>query len=132
MGDEVTERHGEAFEFDEQLTVVGPKLAAGDAPRTLRSTLDPDGAAMQSVPLADTAGTVRLLNMVNSLDTPVCHVETRRWEGLRGDLPDVVRVYTISMDLPFAQARWQRGRGCRAPGALRAQDERSGATTACC
>src|SRR2546423_1137938 len=57
------------------------------------------------------AGTVRLLNVVNSLDTPVCHVETRRWEGLRGDLPAGTTVYTISMDLPFAQARWQTAEG---------------------
>jgi thiol peroxidase len=49
---------------------------------------------------------VRLLNVINSLDTPVCHVETRRWEELRADLPDEVTLYTISMDLPFAQARW--------------------------
>jgi thiol peroxidase len=50
---------------------------------------------------------VRLLNVVNSLDTPVCHAETRRWETLRGDLPANVRVYTVSMDLPYALARWQ-------------------------
>ena len=60
---------------------------------------------MQSVRLADTAGKVRLLNIVNSLDTPVCEVETRRWERLRGGLPDVV-LYTVSMDLPWAMARW--------------------------
>jgi len=63
---------------------------------------------MREVSLADSAGNVRLLNVVNSLDTPVCHVETRRWEQLRADLPADVRVYTISMDLPFAQARWRR------------------------
>jgi thiol peroxidase len=62
---------------------------------------------MNSVRLADSAGHVRLLNVINSLDTPVCHVETRRWEGLRSDLPPDVIVYTVSMDLPYAQARWQ-------------------------
>ena len=30
---------------------------------------------------------MRLLNVINSIDTPVCHIETRRWDGLRGDLP---------------------------------------------
>jgi thiol peroxidase len=48
-----------------------------------------------------------LLNIINSLDTPVCHVETQRWEKIRADLPADVVVYTVSMDLPFAQARWQ-------------------------
>ena len=99
------ERTGEAFEFDEQLTVVGPKLAPGD--RAPAFALDHwDGSAMQRVSLADTADKVRLLNVVNSLDTPVCEVETRRWERLRADLPADVVLYTVSMDLPWAMARW--------------------------
>ena len=61
---------------------------------------------MRQVRLSDTSGTVRLLNVINSLDTPVCHVETRRWDELRANLPDAVTLYTISMDLPFAQERW--------------------------
>ena len=56
--------------------------------------------------LVESAGSVRLLNVVNSLDTPVCGVETRRWEELRRGLPDNVRVCTVSMDLPFAQSRF--------------------------
>ena len=35
------------------------------------------------VRLGDASGRVRLLNVVNSIDTPVCHIETRRWDGLR-------------------------------------------------
>lgn len=100
------ERTGEAYELDEQLTVVGRKLQSGDpAPDFALDSFD--GEAMQTVRLADSAGTVRLLNVINSLDTPVCHVETHRWERLRAALPPNVRVYTVSMDLPFAQARWQ-------------------------
>ena len=101
------ERTNEAFEFAEQLTVVGGKLQPGDpAPDFTLDRFDPETGAMQTARLADSAGKVRLLNVVNSLDTPVCHVETRRWEELRGDLPADLVVYTISMDLPFAQARW--------------------------
>jgi thiol peroxidase len=66
---------------------------------------------MQIVQLTDSAGHVRLLNVVNSLDTPVCHVETRHWEAVRTDLPPTVLLYTISMDLLYAQARWQRAEG---------------------
>lgn len=100
------ERTGEAFEFDEKLTVVGDKLEAGEQAPDF--TLDHfDGNAMQSVSLHDTNGKVRLLNVINSLDTPVCHVETRKWDQLRSDLPSDAIVYTISMDLPFAQSRWQ-------------------------
>jgi thiol peroxidase len=107
--DGVSERRGEAYEFDERLTVVGRRLADGAAAPAFRlACLDRESDEMQEVALADSAGEVRLLNVVNSLDTPVCHVETRRWEQLRAALAPGVRVYTISMDLPFAQARWRR------------------------
>ncbi|MBV9864171.1 MAG: thiol peroxidase [Abitibacteriaceae bacterium] len=108
------ERTGEAFEFGEQLTVVGSKLKPGDAapPFTL-DYFNPTTNAMESVSLADSAGQVRLLNVINSLDTPVCHVETRRWESSRAELPANVQVYSISMDLPFAAARWQTAEGVK-------------------
>lgn len=103
----MTERTGEAFEFDERLTVVGRKLEPGDrAPDFELAHLDPSTDAVRMVSLVESAGSVRLLNVVNSLDTPVCGVETRRWEELRRGLPDNVRVCTVSMDLPFAQSRF--------------------------
>jgi thiol peroxidase len=102
------ERIGEAFELGERLTVVGPKLRPGDAaPDFALDHFDAAAGQMRAVRLADSAGSVRVLSVVNSLDTQVCHIETRRWEGLRADLPPGVILYTISMDLPYAQARWQ-------------------------
>jgi thioredoxin-dependent peroxiredoxin len=102
------ERIGEAFELAEQLTVVGDQLAPGDsAPDFALDHFNPVTQAMETISLRDSAGCVVLLNVINSLDTPVCHIETRRWENLRADLPPDTVVFTISMDLPFAQARWQ-------------------------
>jgi len=99
------ERIGEAYELGEQLTVVGRKLDVGKPAPGFE--LDHfDGDTISTIRLSDSAGSVRLLNVVNSLDTPVCDVETRRWDELRGELPDGVVLYTISMDLPFAQSRW--------------------------
>jgi len=104
----MSERVGEAYELGEQLTVVGPRLQVGDrAPDFALESLDPAAGAMQTVRLSDSSGRVRLLNVINSVDTPVCHIETRRWEGLRGDLPSNVVLATVSMDLPFALARWR-------------------------
>lgn len=101
-------RTGEAFEGDERLSVVGRTLRPGDpAPDFTLDSLDPAGGTIRQVRLADSAGRVRLLNVINSLDTPVCHLETKRWERARDDLPADVVIYTVSMDLPFAQARWQ-------------------------
>ena len=102
------ERTGEAYELGEQLTVVGRKLTPGEpAPDFALDSFDAATGTMRTVRLADSAGTVRLLTIINSLDTPVCHVETHRWDAVRADLPPNVTLYTVSMDLPFAQARWQ-------------------------
>ena len=110
------ERVGEAFEMDERLTVVGSKLPVGAAaPAFELDWLNPDDSAIHSVRLEDSQGRVRLLTLVNSLDTPVCHIGTRRWDALRAELSPAVVVYTVSMDLPFAQERWARGEGVSHP-----------------
>src|SRR5262245_14339854 len=101
------ERTGEAFELGERLTVVGRKLQPGEtAPNFTLDYMNPNDGEMSVVGLADSVGTIRLLNVINSIDTPVCHLETHHWDQLRTELPPGVTVYTISMDLPFAQARW--------------------------
>ena len=40
-----------------------------------------------------------------SLDTPVCDAQTKRFNEEAAKLPGV-EIFTISMDLPFAQKRW--------------------------
>lgn len=108
----VVERLGEAFEFDVQLTVVGKKLEPGDtAPDFTLDWLNPETSMPEPITLSDSAGSIRLLNVVNSLDTPVCQVETRTWDQLMTDLPPGLQVFTITMDLPFAIERWTRESG---------------------
>jgi thiol peroxidase len=112
MDEPLSERHGEAFELGEHLTVVGRKLQPGEfAPDFALETFDTETGALRTVRLADTSGSIRVLNVVNSLDTPVCQRETRQWDSLRADLSDAVVLLTISMDLPFAQARWNAAEG---------------------
>jgi thiol peroxidase len=68
------ERTGEAFELGEQLTVVGKKLQPGDpAPAFTLDYVDPGDGSAGQIRRADSAGHIRLLNIVNSLDTPVSH-----------------------------------------------------------
>jgi thiol peroxidase len=102
-------RAGEAFEGDIRLTISGDQLRVGDAaPDFALDALGPGEAVPREITLASGAGRVRLLHVVNSLDTPVCHVGAHRFEQLRtAELPANVDVYTVSMDLPFAQARWR-------------------------
>jgi thiol peroxidase len=83
------------------MTLIGPELKIGDrAPEfvCVDNTLKP-------VRLADTAGRVRIFSVVPSLDTPVCDAQTRRFNEEAARMPDV-DIYTISVDLPFAQKRW--------------------------
>jgi thiol peroxidase len=47
----------------------------------------------------------KLIVAVPSLDTSVCDAEVRRFNSEAASLPNIT-VITISMDLPFAQARW--------------------------
>ena len=55
--------------------------------------------------LADFAGKKKILNVVPSLDTPVCQLSARTFNASVAERADVA-VLTISADLPFAQARF--------------------------
>jgi thioredoxin-dependent peroxiredoxin len=57
-------------------------------------------------PLAETAGQVRILAAVPSLDTSTCSLETRRFNQEAAALADDIVIITISTDLPPAQKRW--------------------------
>ena len=84
------------------LTLLGPELKVGDrAPDFSLVTNE-----MQPVTLADYKGMALALVSVPSLDTPVCAVDTRRFNAEAAKLDASVRILTISMDLPFAQKRW--------------------------
>jgi len=102
MGD--TE-HPEAFRRGERpLTGVGHQLRPGDeAPDAV---LAGKGFVPEAVRLSDYRGRVLILSCVPSLDTRVCDIETRRWERERQGLEGPIEILTVSMDLPFAQARW--------------------------
>ncbi len=60
---------------------------------------------MTDYSLSSAAGKTRIIASVPSLDTPVCDLETRRFNQEAAALPNV-EIVVISMDLPFAQKRW--------------------------
>ena len=100
-------------------TLIGPELKSGQRAPDFELV----GADLKPVTLQDTAGKVRVFSVVPSLDTPVCDTMTRRFNTEAAGLPDV-RIYTVSMDLPFAQSRW-----CAAAGVdnlVMLSDHRSG------
>jgi len=104
------ERMGEITFQGNPLTAIGPRLAVGEkAPEfeLLANDLSP-------VNLSDSAGKVRLLLSVPSLDTPVCDMETRKFNEQLDGLGAGVIGYAVSADLPFAQARWCGAAGIKA------------------
>jgi len=62
--------------------------------------------SLQPVRLSDARGKVIILSAVPSVDTPVCDTETRRFNEEASKLGEGIEVWTLSMDLPFAQKRW--------------------------
>ena len=84
------------------LTLVGGELKVGDkAPDAV--LLDNDLAPLS---ISSFKGKVLLLSSVPSLDTPVCDMETRRFNTEAAGLGPDAAVVTVSTDLPFAQKRW--------------------------
>ena len=74
---------------------------------------------MKPVKLSAYRGKVVVLSVVPSLDTPVCDMQTRRFNTEATGLGDDVVILTVSMDLPFAQKRWCGAAGVRACASLR-------------
>jgi thiol peroxidase len=66
----------------------------------------------------------RVYVSVPSIDTQVCDVEVRKFNQEATKLQDV-KIYTISMDLPFAQARWCGNAGIEAVQTLSDYKDRS-------
>ena len=83
------------------LTLVGPEVTVGSKAPDFTVT----GQDLSPVSLAAGKGKVRIISVVPSIDTPVCDQQTRRFNQEAATLPGV-EIWTISMDLPFAQKRW--------------------------
>ncbi len=98
----MAERAG-AISFQGQpLTLLGEPKGEGDKAPDVE-LLDND---LNPVTLSKWAGKVRVIATVPSLDTPVCDLETRRFNSEASALGEGVVILTVSMDLPFAQKRW--------------------------
>jgi len=84
------------------LTLLGSQLKVGDqAPEF--ELFDNE---LSKVKMSSFSGKICVISSVPSLDTPVCDIETRRFNEESGNLDSDVIIITISMDLPFAQKRW--------------------------
>lgn len=90
------------------VTLAGKEIQVGDTAPNF-TVLSND---LKEVSLSDYDGKVKLIAAVPSVDTGVCAQETRRFNEEAANLENV-QVLTISMDLPFAQARWCAAEGIK-------------------
>jgi len=83
------------------MTLIGPELKVGDSAPDFSVVDD----SLKDVNLATTGTGTRIFSVVPSLDTPVCDAQTKRFNEESARLPGV-QIFTVSMDLPFAQKRF--------------------------
>src|SRR6478672_6976336 len=95
------ERPGATTMKGNPLTLIGPELKPGD-PAPDFAVID---KGLKPVTLKSTGPAIRIFSVIPSLDTPVCDAQTKRFNEEAAKLPDI-KIYTVSMDLPFAQSRW--------------------------
>jgi len=83
------------------LTLVGESIKVGQ--------IAPDFTVfnneLKPVKLSDFAGTKRILSIMPSIDTPVCALQTKKFNEEAAKLENV-KVITLSVDLPFALGRF--------------------------
>ena len=103
------------------VTLVGPDINVGDKAPDFKVVDN----GLQPVTLETAKGKVQLIAVVPSIDTGVCDTMTRKFNQDAAALPDNVAVYTISVDLPFAQGRWCGNAGIERVKTLSDYQERS-------
>ena len=88
---------------EKDVTIIGDDIEVGQqAPEFTAHTQDYSLVPM----LEHTAGKVRIIAAVPSLQTSVCDRETRRFNEEASKLSDDIAIITISTDLPVFQANW--------------------------
>jgi thioredoxin-dependent peroxiredoxin len=84
------------------VTLIGNEVKVGDNAPDFKVLAND----LSEVTLKDVEGKIVLFSVVPSLDTGVCDQQTRKFNEVAAELGGNVVVYTVSMDLPFAQKRW--------------------------
>jgi len=98
----MSERSGIVTAGGNPVTLVGNEVKVGDRAPDFTAI----GNDMTPVAFSSFGSKIRVITAVPSLDTDVCSTEVARFNMEAGKLGDGVAIVTVSMDLPFAQARW--------------------------
>lgn len=91
---------------NDPVTLLGNEVKVGDSAPDFTVI----GNDLSEKTLKDFDGKAKIISVVPSVDTGVCAMQTKRFNE-EADKLDNVQILTISMDLPFAQARWCSAEG---------------------
>ena len=100
--DQLPQKKGLVTAKGNPLTLLGKELKVGDkAPdfQVVDNSLSP-------VKLTDFTGKVVLLSVTPSIDTGICDLQAKRFNRMATEVSGDVVILSISVDLPFALARW--------------------------
>jgi len=86
------------------MTLAGQEVKAGQQAPDF--TLNYFEGGLKSIKLSDLKGKPAFISVVPSLDTPVCQLQTKKFNEQLGALGDKVTALTVSRDLPFAMNRF--------------------------
>ena len=108
--DSIVERTGAVTFKGNPMTLLGAELRVGDpAPELALTAGDLSRVTLDA--LLEGGTKAAMLIVVPSLDTGVCSTEAQTFNRRIGELPDGVTAAVVSLDLPFAQARWCGAQG---------------------
>ncbi|MGC4006232.1 MAG: thiol peroxidase [Pirellulales bacterium] len=99
------ERAGAVTFKGNPLTLVGPEVKAGQAAPEFHLKSYEQGG-MQTIDNASIKGKPTIISVVPSLDTPVCQIQTKKFNEQLGAYGDKINALTVSLDLPFAMNRF--------------------------
>jgi len=89
--------------YDKEVGVAGPQLQVGQqAPEF--TTVAMDWSEVNG--LQSTAGKVRIIGALPSLNSSVCDRETRRFNQEAAGLSEDIAIIMVSMDLPYTLKNW--------------------------
>ena len=97
------ERKGVYTFRNRDVTVIGEDVKPGNLAAEFE-VLNQDFEVVKG--LESTAGKVRIIAAIPSLETSVCDRETRRFNQEAANLSKDIAILVVSADLPYTQKRW--------------------------
>ena len=93
------------------MTLAGSEVKAGQPAPDF--TLHYFEGGLKTITPADLKGKPTFISVVPSLDTPVCKMQTKKFNDELAALGDKINAVTVSLDLPFAMNRFCGAEGIK-------------------